>query len=113
MGTKQTYFHKWYKVLTDNEDKSRKIMDDVVKHIKEKLPIKVIHIGNYYYGIVEYCGHEVPAMAHDRDFKRFGQKSLKPIYDELCTNEFGFTNFLDCCRLFDLITREIDALKFK
>lgn len=110
---KQTYYDKWNKVLINNDDKRRKIMDDVVKLIKKKLPDDIIYICNHYYGIVEYHNHEVPAMAHRKDFKILGKKSLKPIYDEFTTNEFGYTNFLFCCKVFDMIAREIDALKFK
>ena len=85
MATKQTYYDKWHKVILANENKIRKIMDEVVTLINEKLPIKVIFIGNHYFGIIEYNNHEVPAMAHKLDFEKFGRKALKPIYDEFGT----------------------------
>lgn len=79
-------------------------MDAVVKMIKT-ISVKPLHIGNHWFFYVKHKGKEVPAYCHQKDYKE-GAKFL-PIYDEDNTGKFGWSDFSECCRIFDVIRKHL------
>lgn len=76
-------------------------INSVVNNIKT-IAAKPIHIGNHWFYYVSHNGKDVPAYCHFRDYNENNSKFL-PIYDEDNTGEFGWSDFMECCRIFDLI----------
>ena len=73
--------------------------------------LKPVHIGNHVFFYTQHKGKEVPAMCHAGDY-RYGRKFM-PIYDEENTGEFGYTDFKECCRIFDLIYNHVMNGEFR
>lgn len=83
------------------------IMDSIVIAIKT-ISVKPLEIGNMVYYYVDYNGVEVPAYCYKADYDRskFAFKDpaeFLPIYDKDNTGEFGWSDFGECCRIFDVI----------
>ena len=76
------------------------IMNQVVSAIKT-ISVQPIVIGNMKYFYTEYKGREVPAY-WDAEYGEY-----KPIYDEDSTYSFGWYNFEDCCKVFDVIKEHL------
>lgn len=73
------------------------IMDSIVIAIKI-ISVKPLAIGNMEYFYVNENGTDVPAYK----YKNSGDDFL-PIYDKDNTGEFGWSDFGECCRIFDVI----------
>lgn len=63
---------------------------------------KPIHIGNHWFYVVNHNGKDVPGYCHQRDYDPNNPKFL-PIYDEDNSGEFGWSDFTECCRIFNVI----------
>lgn len=98
-----------YSNLYENAIKSvngtkKMIMALVVMWIKA-VHAKPITIGNMVYWITTLDGEDVPAYCYLSDFQKGG--GFLPIYDEYNTGEFGWSDFSECCRIFDVIYNAI------
>ena len=79
-----------------------KTMEGIVGLIKVKGD-KPIYIGNMIYYHMMHNGKEVPCYGY-----RFDTSVVfHPIYDEDNTLEFGWHDFEECCRIFDVIHKEL------
>lgn len=67
---------------------------------------KPIHIGNYWIFVAKYNGKDVPGYCHQRDYDPNNPKFL-PIYDENNRGRFGWSDFAECCQIFDLISERL------
>lgn len=83
------------------DDVKRQIMQSVVVAIKT-ISTKPIRIGNLVFYYVKHDGKDVPAYCYVRDYKENEAKFL-PIYDIGNTGEYGWSDFGECCRIFELI----------
>lgn len=97
--------------ISNLDDFKRNSMNSIVSIIKTIIT-KPLHIGNHWFYYVEYKGREVPAYCHQRDYKEENPKFL-PIYDEDNMGEFGWSDFKECCRIFDLIENKIFGKEIK
>ena len=79
----------------------RIIMLSVVDKLK-CIAAKPIHIGNHWFYVVNHNGKDVPGYCHQRDYDPSNPKFL-PIYDEDNSGEFGWSDFTECCRIFNVI----------
>lgn len=77
------------------------IMRSVVTSIKT-ISVKPLHIGNMVYFYTEHKGEDVPAYCYKSEYEETNPTFL-PIYDEDNTLEFGWSDFSECCRIFDVI----------
>ena len=79
-----------------------KAMEGIVGLFKVKGD-KPIYIGNMIYYHMMHNGKEVPCYGY-----RFDTSVVfHPIYDEDNTLEFGWHDFEECCRIFDVIHKEL------
>ena len=83
------------------------LMDSIVIAIKT-ISVKPLEIGNMVYYYVDYNGVEVPAYCYKADYDRskFAFKDptgFLPIYDEHGTGVYGWQDFSECCKIFDMI----------
>lgn len=81
------------------------VLDNIVMKIKV-LPMKPVHIGNMVYYYVNHNGKDVPAYCYMSDYDENNPQFL-PIYDSENTGEFGWSDFEECCRIFDKILEHI------
>ena len=79
----------------------RIIMLSVADNLK-CIAAKPIHIGNHWFYVVNHNGKDVPGYCHQRDYDPSNPKFL-PIYDEDNSGEFGWSDFTECCRIFNVI----------
>ena len=79
----------------------RIIMLSVAYNLK-CIAAKPIHIGNHWFYVVNHNGKDVPGYCHQRDYDPSNPKFL-PIYDEDNSGEFGWSDFTECCRIFNVI----------
>ena len=77
------------------------IMLSVADNLK-CIAAKPIHIGNSWYYVVNHNGKDVPGYCPQCDYDPSNPKFL-PIYDEDNSGEFGWSNFTECCRIFNAI----------
>jgi len=84
----------------------RSIMDSVVIAIKT-ISVKPLEIGNMVYYYVEDNGVELPAYCYRCDYDKAILKNEEPvflpIYDIQGLGEYGWSNFDECCKIFDVI----------
>lgn len=78
----------------------RIIMLSVADNLK-CIAAKPITIGNMVYWFVEENGEDVPAYCYLNDYQ--SGKPFLPIYDKDNTCEFGWSDFTECCRIFNVI----------
>ena len=81
-----------------------KAMEGIVGLIKVKGD-KPIYIGNMIYYHMMHNGKEVPCYCYRCNYT--SPKDFRPIYDEDNTLEFGWHDFEECCRIFDVIHKEL------
>ena len=101
----ETYNEKYHKILIAFDNAKHAIMGEIVNMIKT-IACKPVHIGNMYYYYVRYGDIDVPAYCNERDYNN-GYQTFMPIYDENDTGVFGWTNFEECCRIFEAIRRKL------
>ena len=74
--------------------------------------IKIISVDPYILGNMVYSvctdehGNEVPAYCYKNDYLKGSYKFL-PIYDAENSGEYGWSDFAACCRIFDVIYRNL------
>ena len=76
------------------------IITSVASNIK-CIAAKPIHIGNYWFYVVNYNGEDMPAYCHQKGYNPKIPRFL-PIYGWL-----GWSDFAECCRIFDLIRERL------
>jgi hypothetical protein len=99
---------EYTKKLNELESFKNDKMNHIVTLFKT-ISLKPLRIGNYWFYYVEHNGVEVPSYCHQNDYKGESTKFL-PIYDKNQTFDFGWADFKECCRIFDLIEDKIMAL---
>lgn len=104
-----TYLEEYQKELKSNKAFKERVMADVVSAIKSIATYGPLHIGNMVYYYIKHNGRDVPAYCYEAQYRN-GCKFM-PIYDEDCTCEFGWSAFVDCCRIFDVIKRQVAIVK--
>jgi len=100
MNIQELYSSTMQKVkeLQDNiETKVTEVM------IKAELHLHPKTIGNLDYSVIKEGDKYVPAYRYTRN----KNGDFVPIYDREHTGEFGWYDFNECCKLFDLILRNI------
>ena len=75
----------------------RSLMDSIVIAIKT-ISVEPLKIGNMEYFYVNEDGKDVPAYRYKDSGDNF-----KPIYDYQGLCEYGWANFNECCKIFDVI----------
>ena len=100
----ENYLISYQSLLESTKIFKKMIMDNVVMWIKA-VHAKPITIGNMVYWITSLDGEDVPAYCYLSDFQKGG--GFLPIYDEYNTGEFGWSDFSECCRIFDVIYNAI------
>jgi hypothetical protein len=86
---------------------TRKMILAVVVMWIKAVYAKPIIIGNMVYWVTTLDGEDVPAYCYLSDFPPKDGGFL-PIYDENNTGEFGWSDFSECCRIFDVILDKIE-----
>lgn len=86
--------------LNNLNEVKHNIIVGIASNIKCIAP-KPIHIGNYWFYVVNHNGEDVPAYCHQNDYCPNNPKFF-PIY-----GRFGWTDFAECCRIFDLISERL------
>ena len=87
------------------ENYKKAIINEVVNIIKT-ISVDPVIIGNMVYFYVQENGKDVPAYCYLRDYDKNNPKWL-PIYDSNNTGEFGWYEFEQCCRIFDVIRNKV------
>ena len=90
------YIEMYERALSHVDDVKGYIMSSIVLAIKS-ISVKPLELGNGKYFYVMEDGIEVPAYFDDCS------NSWKPIYDKYNTGEFGWSDFSECCRIFEAI----------
>lgn len=98
------YSEMYETALKSVKDTRRMILAVVATWIKAVYS-KPIIIGNMVYWVIKINGEDVPAYCQLNDYKTGG--IFWPIYDEDNTGEFGWSDFSECCRIFDVICDKI------
>ena len=97
----ETYLESYKRLKRTEQEFKKSVLNGVVNMI-ECIHVNPIKIGNMEYSVCKNNrGEKVPAYRYlaDKDAE------FKPIYDEEGMYEFGWTDFEDCCRIFDLISK--------
>jgi hypothetical protein len=88
----------------------KSIMDSIVIAIKT-ISVKPLEIGNMVYYYVNDNGVEVPAYCYkgeyDRTIFEHKEPTFLPIYDIQGFGEYGWQDFSECCRIFDVIRNKL------
>lgn len=98
-----------YKEVRDNvKCYEHATMEKVVKMLRGVG--KPLLLGNTAYWICnDTLGNSVPAYCERSEYIKNRNMSLfMPIYDEFKTCEYGWSEFGDCCRIFDAIKKKIN-----
>jgi hypothetical protein len=95
------YLEQYQQKMIAVEDFKASTLDSIVTNIKV-IAVNPVHIGNMVYYYVNHNGKDVPAYCYYNDYKQ-GNTTFLPIYDSENTGEFGWTDFSECCRIFDVI----------
>lgn len=105
----EKYLNQYRVHLGSLESFKEATMSSVVMWIKAVVGSPLV-IGNMvYYFVKDKRGMEVPAYCYLRDF---GPNCVfYPIYDADETCEFGWTDFDECCRIFDVIRDTISNMR--
>lgn len=82
------------------------IMDSVVIAIKT-ISVEPLEIGNMLYYYVEHNGKDVPAYMYKSDKIDNTDSGWLPIYDDQSTYEYGWSDFEECCKIFDMIRHRL------
>jgi hypothetical protein len=88
----------------------KSIMDSIVIAIKT-ISVEPLKIGNMVYYYVEDNGVEVPAYCYRVEYGRalseHKEPTFLPIYDFQGFGEYGWQDFSECCRIFDVIRNKL------
>lgn len=102
-----TLLETYKKEIGSIEAFKQRAMQHIVSIIKT-INVHPLCIGNMMYFYTQYKGKEVPAYCYVSDYKQGGEKAkFLPIYDEDETCEFGWCDFEQCCRIFDVIEKKL------
>ena len=96
----ENYLISYQSLLESTKIFKKMIMDNVVVWIRA-VGGKPIIIGNMVYWAIIMNGEDVPAYCYLSDYKNGGP--FLPIYDENNTGLFGWSDFSECCRIFNEI----------
>lgn len=97
----EKYLTRYQNALKQFEEAKRQMMNEIV-NLFQTLQINPIAIGNgIYYTCDDFQGRVVPAYLDSVSVE------FKPIYDEEMTYDFGWADFDQCARLFDVIRERI------
>lgn len=94
------YIEIYERALSHVDDVKGYIMSSIVLAIKS-ISVKPLELGNGKYFYVEEDGVEVPAYWDEY------LNNWKPIYDRHNTGAFGWSDFSECCRIFEAIRRKL------
>lgn len=94
------YSEMYQTALNGVKSTKKMIIDMAVMWIKG-VHAKPIIIGNMVYWVTDLNGEMVPAYCSLYDYKTGGE--FLPIYDENNTGKYGWTDFSECCRIFNII----------
>lgn len=103
----EKYSDIYNKQLESTKAIQRMIMDHIVAVFKVG-NLEPLWIGNMVYFFFEINGVEVPVYAYFNDYQT-GDFNWLPIYDEDNTGEFGWSDFSECCRIFDEIEKHFNG----
>lgn len=98
------HLEEYRKRMADIADFRSRVVSSVASQIRTLCKEPIV-IGNMVYYYMTYKGKEVPAYCYLGEYRNGG--SFNPIYDEDDTQEFGWSNFEDCCRIFDMIEKTL------
>lgn len=104
-----TYLEEYQQKLKALEDFKNSVENAIVVMF-ETIDDKPIHIGNmvYYYIWLEDCQVFVPAYCYESDYdEKLGTENFEPIYDRYGSGTFGWTDFSECCRIFEVIRKHL------
>jgi hypothetical protein len=93
--------------LENLNEVKRIIMLSVANNLKY-IATKPIIIGNMAYWVVKENGEDVPAYCYLSDYQ--SGKPFLPIYDKDNTCEFGWSDFTECCRIFNMIRYKLSKI---
>lgn len=103
----ETMKERYKRMLTSFEAQKRSLMDIIVTELKV-IALYPLTIGNMVYWVTEYNGEVVPAYCYLTDYKGDGTDKFYPIYNDGQSEEdFGWTDFTECCRIFDVIREKL------
>lgn len=100
----EEYTEKSARFDTWKEDVEHKVAELLKYHAK-----KPIVIGNMVYKTIVKGGKDIPAYCYLSDFdpRSKHQYVFQPIWDKENMGLFGWSNFEECCRIFDVISNRI------
>ena len=89
-----------------------------VKTLKDRIESKIglelrqygkhLFIGNMVYSYHMNGGKPIPTYCYKCDYKEGENNKFYPIYDRNGIYVYGWHDFRDCCRIYDVISREIN-----
>jgi hypothetical protein len=101
----ESYLEQYVRIKKSEDDFKKSVLNSIVSILKHDL-----FIGNMVYYICEdENGDEVPAYCYERDYRNGGP--FLPIYDKNNSGEYGWSDFNECCRIFDVIRNKVLANK--
>lgn len=106
----EKYLEQYQQKMIAVEDFKASTLDSIVTNIKV-IAVNPVHIGNMVYYYVNYNGKDVPAYCYYEDWRK-GKRTFYPIYDSENTGEFGWAEFANCCKIFDLILDRLTSHKY-
>lgn len=101
----ENYSETFAKATNNLNDTKKAIMDSIVNLFKT-IQLKPLVIGNMVYFYTKENGEDVPSYNYLIDYKRDGK--FYPIYDRYENHYFGWIDFSSCCKIFDVIRKEIE-----
>ena len=106
----ESYLEQYERIKKTEDDFKKSVLNSIVSILK-RVETKHLFIGNMVYYICEdENGDEVPAYCYERDYRN-GCPFL-PIYDKNNSGEYGWSDFNECCRIFDVIRNKVLANKY-
>lgn len=102
----ESYLKQYERIKKIEDDFKKSVLNSIVSILKHNL-----FIGNMvYYICKDENGDEVPAYCYERDYRN-GDHFL-PIYDKNNSGKYGWSDFNECCRIFDVIRNKVLANKY-
>ena len=106
----EMYLVTYNKHLESTYALQKQIMNSVVIAIKT-ISVKPLEIGNMMYFYTKVGEIDVPAYCYKTDYDQaiFEGKTpmFMPIFDEENTGYFGWSDFGECCNIFDVIRAKL------
>lgn len=101
----ETYLEQYERVKKTEDEFKKSVLNSIVSILK-CVETKHLFIGNMvYYTCKDENGEEVPAYCYASDYRN-GEPFL-PIYDKNNSGVYGWSDFNECCRIFDVIRNKV------